>query len=111
MWVGLAVVLACTLGASAPVRAGDSGDHPKLDKTLNEHGKKAGFSRVIVMLKPGWNVDADAKKLGGKLGRSLGLINGKVIELPNGQLRKLADSPAVDYIVEDRPSSGEMNRV
>ena len=111
MWVGLAIVLACTLGAAVPVRAGDQGDHPKLDKTLNERGKKAGFSRVIVMLKPGWSADAESTKLGGKLGRSLPLINGKVVELPNGQLRKLADYPGVELIVDDRPTAGEMNRV
>jgi serine protease AprX len=111
MRVGLAIVLACALGAAAPVRAGDSGDHPKLDKTLNDRAKKSGFSRVIVMLKPGWSVDTESRKLGGKLGRTLGLINGQVVELPNGQLRRLADYPGVELIVDDRPATGEMNRV
>ena len=52
------------------------------------------MSRVIVMLKPGWSADAEVKKLGGKLGRRLDLINGKVVELPNGQLRSLPTTRA-----------------
>jgi len=63
------------------------------------------------MLKPGWNADTEAKRLGGKLGRALESINGKVVELPNGQLKKLADYAGVDRIVYDRPTAGEMNRV
>ncbi len=109
--MGLAIVLACALGAASPVWAAAPGDHPKLDKTLNERAKKAGHSRVIVMLKSGWSADAEAKKLGGKLGGSLGLINAKVVEVPNDQLRRLADFAGVARIVEDRPTSGEMNRV
>src|SRR5206468_4053558 len=46
-----------------------------------------------------------------KLGRNLGLINGKVAELPNGQLKQLADNWAVERIIYDRPTGGEMNRV
>jgi serine protease AprX len=66
---------------------------------------------VIVMLKPGWDADAESKRLGGKLGRRLESINGKVVELTNNQLKKLADYPGVDRIVYDRPTAGEMNRV
>jgi serine protease AprX len=78
---------------------------------LNERASKGGTTKVIVILKPGWSADAETKKLGGKLGRSLDLINGKVVELPNGQLKKLADYAGVDRIVYDRPTSGELNRV
>jgi len=109
--VGLAIVLTLAMGAASPAWADSHGKHPKLDNTLNEHAKREGFSRVIVVLKSGWSIDSEAKKLGGKLGRSLGLINGQVVELPNGQLRKLADYPGVELIVDDRPTSGEMNRV
>lgn len=105
------MLLACALGAATPAFAAGPGDHPKLDKTLNERASQGGKSRVIVMLKQGWSADTEAKKLGGKLGRSLGLINGKVVELPNGQLRRLADYPGVARIVHDRPTGGEMNRV
>jgi serine protease AprX len=75
------------------------------------NGNANGRTQVIVMLKAGWSADTETKKLGGKLGRSLDSINGKVVELPNGQLKKLADYPGVDRIVYDRPTGGEMNRV
>jgi serine protease AprX len=109
--VGLAIVLTLAMGAASPAWADSPRKHPKLDNTLNEHAKREGFSRVIVVLKSGWSIDSETKKLGGKLGRSLGLINGQVVELPNGQLRRLADYPGVELIVDDRPTSGEMNRV
>jgi serine protease AprX len=86
-------------------------DHPKLDKYLNERASMGGTTKVIVILKPGWSADTEAKNLGGKLGRSLGLINGKVVELSNGQLKKLADYAGVERIVYDRPTAGELNRV
>ena len=70
-----------------------------------------GTTKVIVILKPGWSADTETKNLGGRLGRSLGLINGKVVELPNGQLKKLADYAGVERIVHDRPTAGELNRV
>jgi serine protease AprX len=73
--------------------------------------EQARKSRVIVMLKRGTNVDAAATALGGKLGRSLELVDGKVLELPNVQLTRLANLPGVVRIVEDRPTGGEMNRV
>ena len=82
------------------------------DRASNQgKGNSNGKTQVIVLLKPGWSADAEAKKLGGRLGRSLDSINGKVVELPNGQLKKLADYPGVDRIVYDRPTGGEMNRV
>jgi serine protease AprX len=109
--VGLAIVLACTLGATTPVWAAGPGDHPKLDKTLNGRATQPGKSRVIVMLNSGWSADTQVKSLGGKLGRSLSLINGTVVELPNGMLRRLADYPGVSFIADDRPTGGEMNRV
>jgi serine protease AprX len=108
---GLVFGLVCALAGAAPAYASRGGDHPKLDKHLNERASKGGTVKVIMILKPGWSADAEAKKLGGKLGRRLGLINGRVVELPNGQLRKLAAYPGVDRIVYDRPISGELNRV
>src|SRR6476620_8531996 len=114
---GLAAALVFALTGATPAFASRSGDHPKLDRVLNDRasdpgkGNSNGKTQVIVILKPGWSADAEAKKLGGKLGRDLGSINGKVVELPNGQLKKLADYPGVDRIVYDRPTAGEMNRV
>src|SRR5204863_489035 len=111
---GLAAMLGCDLTGAAPAYADHGGDNPKLDKALNElasRGNGSGLVQVIILLKPGWNADVEATRLGGKLGRSLNSINGKVVQLPKGQLKKLADYPGVDRIVFDRPTAGEMNRV
>jgi len=108
---GLAATLVCALAGATPAYAARAGDHPKLDKHLNGRAKKVGMTRVIVILKPGWSADAEARMLGGKLGRSLDLINGKVVVLPNGQLQQLANYPGVERIVYDRPTAGELNRV
>ena len=111
---GLAVMLVGTLMGAAPLYADSGGNHPKLDKALNElasRGNGKGLVQVIVLLKPGWSADVEAARLGGMLGRSLNSINGKVVQLPKGQLKKLADYPGVDRIVYDRPTAGEMNRV
>jgi serine protease AprX len=111
---GLAAVLVCALAGAAPANA-DSGEKtPKLEKALKElasKGKGDGLVQVIVLLKPGWSADVEVARLGGMLGRSLNIINGKVVRLPKGQLKKLADYPGVERIVYDRPTAGEMNRV
>ena len=106
---GVAIALACLLGVAAPVAA-KPGDHRKLDRKLNDRANRggSGTSRVIVTLKPGWDASGDFKSVGGRLGRRLGLINGQVVELPNWLLKRLADSPAVESIVWDRPTSGDM---
>ena len=83
-WTGLALAAALIFGAAAPSSAKDS-DRKKLDKTLSDRAGKSGTSRVIIRLKPGSDASSEVKKLGGKLGRKLGSINGQVIELPNGQ--------------------------
>jgi serine protease AprX len=107
-------MLVCTLAGAAPANADSSEKNPKLDKALKElasKGKSDGLIQVIVLLKPGWSADVEVTRLGGMLGRSLTSINGKVVQLPKGQLKKLADYPGVDRIVYDRPTAGEMNRV
>ena len=144
--VGLAATLVCALVGATPAyaaRAGDpkptqsgnnqTGDHGKLDRELNDrdHEGKAGTSRVIIQLKPGWDTNSQQKsgwdgnsqqksgwdgnnevtKAGGKFGRKLALMNGIVAELPNKFLRKLADNPAVERIIWDRPLDNKMNRV
>jgi serine protease AprX len=111
MRAALAATLVLAFAGGTPAYAARAGDHPKLDKYLNTHSSRGGTTRVIVILKAGWSADAEAKKLGGKLGRSLEIINGKVVELPNGQLKKLADYAGVDRIIYDRPIAGELNRV
>jgi serine protease AprX len=108
---GAAATLVCLLGFTATAAA-KPGDHPKLDRKLNDRAAigGSGTSRVIVTLKPGVNAAPDLKKLNGKLGRTLDLIGGQVVELTNAQLRKLADLPAVESVHWDRPTGGRMNR-
>src|SRR5205085_7835974 len=85
---GLAMALVCSLAGATTAYAARPGDHPKLDRELNDRAAKGssnGKTQVIVMLKPGWNADTDAKRLGGTLGRTLESRSGKVVELPNGR--------------------------
>jgi serine protease AprX len=83
----------------------------KLGKELQERATRAGWSRVIVTLNGSADVQAEVVRLGGNVGRRLSLINGQVVELPNGLLKQLADHPAVARIDEDRPTQGLMSRV
>src|SRR5919112_1153877 len=70
-----------------------------------------GTSRAIIQLKKGADVSQDVAKLGGRLGRRLGIVDGLVVELPNKVLRRIADNPAVERVIWDRPLSGKLNRV
>ena len=135
---GALATAVCLIGLTAPVnaegrgRAGRHPDHrsidadrgapayagrqpfddPKLDRQLNERAAQGGAnrSRAIVMLKAGCSVDAAVAKLGGRSGLKFGSINGQLIELPNGALRKFADNPCVASAHYDRRTGGEMNR-
>jgi serine protease AprX len=134
--MGLAAALVFVLGGATPAftqsrqagRGGqshESGDDPKLDGKLNDRERtvKGGTSRVIIQLKPGWDLSNDSnakddgdtsnevRRQGGKVGRRLSVINGMVVELPNRVLRRLAHHPAVERIVWDRPLDSKMNRV
>ena len=99
------------LGGPAFAESGPSGNHGKIDKILKSRAGQGGMSRAIVTLKPGSDLSADVRRLGGRLGRKLGLINGQVVELPNAVIRKLAELSFVESIHYDRPTGGEMNRV
>ena len=94
----------------APATAGPK-EKDKIDQALTERATRAGWSRVIVTLKPGADATAEILKLGGRLGRRLDVINGQVIELPNGQLKKLAAHPAVERLDHDRPTTGLIAQV
>ena len=107
----LALSLVVGLGGPALAEAGPSVNHDKLDKILKSRAGKSGTSRVIITLKAGADPSADVRKLGGRLGRKLGLINGQVVELPNAAIRNLADLSFVESLHYDRPTGGEMNRV
>ena len=114
-WVtGAAALAVCLTVGAAPAAAarGRAGDHPKLDRKLNDRAAQgdAHLSRVIVILKPGVDATDDFRKVGGRLGRRLGLVSGQVVELTNNQLRRLADSPLVESIHWDRPLNAHLNR-
>lgn len=109
----LTLAAALLVGLSSPGFAGNGnrrGDHRKVDAELNRRAGKLGTSRVIITLKPGWDASQEVKRLGGKLRRRLGVINGHAIELPNFAIKKLADHPAIESIHHDRPTGGELNR-
>ena len=82
-----------------------------IDPALEVRGNHTGWSKVIVTLKPGAQVGAEVSKLGGRYGRKLQLINALVVELPNGQIKKLAAHPAVARLDLDRPTKASMARV
>ena len=99
-----AVVLAVLVGGATAYAQGDR-DGRKLDGELRRRADQepSGRTQVIVEMRPGWDATSDMKKLGGRLGRRLRTYDGQVLELNNGQLKKLAKSPAVLSIHHDRP--------
>ncbi len=108
--VRLALALVCALGLAAPGFAAPKGRHPKLDKTLNVRASGGhGTSHVIVTVQPGRDASVDIRKLGGKLGKRLNLIDGQAVELPNAMLRRLADSSSVVSVHWDRPTGSQNN--
>ena len=110
-WVRSALLLALLVGFAAPGYAKDKpGDHKKLDTILNSRAGRGGTSRVIITFKPGWGEPDEVRKHGSRLGRKLRLINGRVAEVQNSVLKRLADHPAVASIHFDRPTSGALNR-
>src|SRR3954471_1952246 len=76
----------------------------KLDDELTRRslGKDSqATTRVIVTLQPGAQLPAEFKKY--SRNRSLDLINGQVLDLPQGQLKAMASHPAVFRVHYDRP--------
>ena len=72
-------------------RAGNAKLDPALTERAESSGKAKGQSRVIVVINPEADLTKDLRGLGGVLLRTLPLIDGVVVELPNGKLRKLAE--------------------
>jgi serine protease AprX len=106
-----AMTLALLVGLGAPAVAKDSpGDHKKLDKTLNKRARQGGSSRVIITYAPGWREPDEVRKHGTKVGRKLGIINGRAAMVQNSVLKRLADHPGVKSIHHDRSTNGQMNR-
>src|SRR6267154_3404341 len=76
----------------------------RLDEELTDrstHRSPQSITRVIVRMQPGAVLPAEFKKFArdGKLD----LINGQVLELPNGMLKQLAAHPDVFRVHYDRP--------
>ena len=85
----------------------------KLDGELKSRsGRLTGTSRVILTIKPGQENNAyqEIRRLGGRLGRRLKLIDGMVVELPNRVIKQLSERSEVISIHYDRPTNQHMNR-
>ncbi len=79
----------------------------KLDRELTfraDHHNSENTTRVIVELQPGAELPAEFKKLLKRRGR-LSIINGRVIEVPNRLLKKLAALPSVFSVHYDREAT------
>src|SRR2546430_2224373 len=76
----------------------------KLDDLLTErtkHGNSRQTTRVIVTLVPGATLPAEFRRYA--LNSRLDLINGEVLDLPNGVLTQMAAHPSVFRLHYDRP--------
>ena len=108
----LTLASALLFGFAGPAFAANGNDpnRQKLDRALSQRAGKPGTSRVILRLRPGADASSEVRKLGGKAGRRLGLIDGQAVEIPNAVLYKLAERSEIVSIHDDRPTGGEMNR-
>jgi serine protease AprX len=85
----------------------NSNAHPyRLDHELSKRavaGNASATTRVIVEWQPGATVPAAFKPYARRNG-TLNLLNGSVLDLPNGLLGALAQSPSVLRVHHDRPA-------
>ena len=121
-WLTPVLVLVGLIAFSAPVaaepgssnhRRGSQHRVEKLDQELKDRSRRLfGTSRVIITLRPGQETNASeqVRKLGGRLGRRLSLIDGIVVEVPNRVLRALSERSEVLSIHYDRPLNAHLNR-
>jgi serine protease AprX len=100
-----------TATAAAKPGPGKAGGHPKLDHKLNDRSNANGnlMSRAIVVLYPNCEPGKGYLKAQSRKLRRLDIINADVVEIPNGQLRKVADEPCVKDMHWDRPTGASMN--
>ncbi len=120
-WLTPALALVAVVALAAPATAAKpnrkhgrgSQKYEKLDRELKSRsGRLVGTSRVIITLKPGHddNASQEVRKLGGRLGRKLRLIDGLVVELPNRMIKALSERSEVLSIHYDRPIAMHLNR-
>jgi serine protease AprX len=87
--------------------------HEKLDREIKARStRQSGTSRVILTVRPGQeqNAQQEIRKLGGRYGRRLKLIDGMVAELPNRIIKQLSERSEVISVHFDRPTRQHMNR-
>jgi hypothetical protein len=75
-------------------------DFELANRSENRNGAN-NKTRVIVVLKPGAELRPEFNNF--VRPSDLGLINGRVLELPNGLLKRVADQPGVLTVHFDRP--------
>jgi serine protease AprX len=87
--------------------------YDKLDSELRGRASRLlGTTKVILTIKPGQEANAqqEIRRLGGRLGRRLQLVNGMVVELPNRVIKQISERSEVLGVHFDRPIAPHMNR-
>ncbi len=71
-----------------------------------------GTSKVILTINPGQeaNAEKEIKKLGGRVGRRLKLVDGMAVELPNRVIKQISERSEVLSVHFDRPIAPHNNR-
>src|SRR5580765_1705796 len=115
----LAIALAVLFSAASPAFAGK---HPhygkkakagvpnhfakkyKMDDEVERRSKGSpqGKTPVIITLEPGAEIPKPFQQY--SLHKKLDLINGEVLEVPNGLLKRLSEAPHVHQVHYDRPT-------
>jgi serine protease AprX len=75
-------------------------DNELVNRSKDRNGS-INTTRVIVTLKPGTDLKPEFARF--SRGNNLDLLNARVLELPNGLLKKLSDQPGVLTVHFDRP--------
>jgi serine protease AprX len=128
-WQTAALVLAGLVAFAAPVAAkpgqgklwsskaskhsGRQQRFEKLDRDLQSRSKRLlGTTKVILTINPGQeaNAEKEIKKLGGRLGRRLKLVDGMAVELPNRVIKQISERSEVLSVHFDRPIAQHNNR-
>jgi hypothetical protein len=112
-----ALIVTFSLSVPAPVAAQSTNANKslaaqaaaerKIDRELLKRAAKAGDTDVIVEFVDGLDDTAVLRGFG-KAGRRLEMLKARVLRIPNGQIRKLAEHPRVKRIVHDREVAGDV---
>ena len=79
---------------------------------MSRSNRLLGTSKVILTINPGQeaNAEKEIKKLGGRVGRRLKLVNGMAVELPNRVIKQISERSEVLSVHFDRPIAQHNNR-